>query len=152
MEELYQNIVNYFGNIQLQYYRENNGVHVYACALKTGLLINYRYIMVTVDTYTGEYINLGEVDWTSFQTRTLEEELPVLSQEVNTPYYARQNLDVYLNVVGKNDKYYEYVTIFPVKIRLLRTVWRWGDNPPVYPDQTKMNQAIETYNCVIFKI
>jgi len=111
------------------------------------LCIDDRYIVVIVEDNSfpiGHQTYLSNLDWVSFQTRTLEnppiEMKTQTSKPKMTPVVASK-----IKVTEKKDDRYVYLCDnYLVRVELLFT-----KDDDTYADSGTIQSAIDTYNCVI---
>ncbi len=150
-------LMNYIGDCHFQYLREHTGTdkvtyYVYAARVSTGLLIEHRYILIITPAYYGDYAKPQTMHWTSFQTRTYNDELPISASVDITPNTdERIDLQHYTITLENNYRdYYDYnCPLAPIKVKILLKPKNFGELPITYPDTGHLAQAFETYNCII---
>jgi hypothetical protein len=141
--------VNYFENPKMLKVKDIMGglYQVFGCKVKTLLARDVRYLLATVPRSklvgvdTKEVVSLEHLDWISFETRTLQEDL-------STPMhsYRKKSIDNLITVFKKTSSEYLYncadygltVTLFISKNQI---------RP--YSDRGTLGLALESYNCVV---
>jgi len=152
-----EDIINYFNNPWLSYFKDYNGIDgaryfIYGVKINTGLLTDYRYIIVVTKKYYGNNIELFNINWVSFQTRTYTQEQDISSLINVIP--STENIKILqsypLEIKEKyQDKYIYTCPNSPVQITLLRKSLYYGYPSLNYPNKGNIAAALETYNCII---
>ena len=145
---IYNFFVHYFDNPTMKKFKEVNGIVFFGCRIPTHLAVNSKYIIATVEAATaprGESVTLDQIDWTSLQTRILDEKhnVPVHKYIEKTNQYTTADI----NVFEKSDSMYKYkCSKMPgLTIALLFT----KAQTRIYADVGTVKMAIETYNTVV---
>ncbi len=150
-------LLNYIGDCHFQYLREYHGTdkvlyYIYAAKVSTGLLVEHRYIFIVSPTYYGDYVKPQTMNWTSFQSRTFTEELPITALVDITPNTDdKTELKEYtITLDDRNREYYTYnCNLAPIQVKMLRKSTSYGETPTTYPETGNLAAAFETYNCSI---
>ena len=148
-ENVYSVFINYYGDLTLRMIKNESGWAVYATRVYSGLN-SYRYIFVVVPV-VGQYpanVQLSQLDWVSFQTRTTEELHDTPTTHLSLDENRKQILSDKITVISRDTNQTEYITNrLPIKIRLIHEQKK--KNHLQYPDSATLYQALETYQCVI---
>lgn len=144
---LYKAFVNYFGNPLMSKSKNVNNYSIYMAKTQCMLSNMCRYIIATTpldNNPVGYKINLTNIEWVSFQTRTLSGEFPA----INSMSYLPEKKGALMATIeriskNKNSSLYS-CSDFPISITLLR-----GKNTSDYQPTGTIISALETYNTVI---
>jgi hypothetical protein len=147
-ETVYGAFLDYYGDINVQLIKNEDGWAVYATKVTSGLN-DARYIFVVVPVFgqPSESETLNNLDWVCFQTRTTGENYQVPSVSLFVDPKRKQALSDKIQVTERTKTETHYTTQLPIKIRLLHDPKK--NNQLQYPDQALLYQALETYRCVI---
>lgn len=146
-------IVDYFGDVvvtkckEIPETRTSPHYSVYYGRIGCLLCIDDRYIIIIVedDSYPiGHQNYLSSLNWTSFQTRTIQKAPRDLKTQT-----AKSNITPVVSCKIKlsekrDDRYVYFTDSIPIKIELLFT-----KNDDSYAEFGTVQSALETYNCVI---
>ena len=148
---LYKAFVLYFENAKFAKINDANENYALYYARVKSLLSNPRYlIVITKQDYfpKGYRQNLGELEWISFQLRTLNKEFPC--PEVS---YRKENNGIFDDeiILQQRDKLAEKVVYQckynPLMIELLPS--KKGSIQD-YPDKSTLEEAMDSFQCVIY--
>ena len=151
-EDVYAAFVDYYGDIKLKVVKQEGGGQWTILAAKCQSYLNLnRYIFVVVPTrlVRAETMSLNELDWVSFQTRSIEESYPgVPTLQLHLTDERKKMLPERITVVDRDRDTTFYITdTLPIKIRLLHDPKK--NNYLQYPDKAILFQALETFRCVV---
>jgi hypothetical protein len=149
-------MVDYFGDIILTKCREipssspsSPSYSIYYARIGCLLCIDDRYIVVVVENSfpyfdIGYQTRLSSLDWTSFQTRTVQKPPRELKTQISKSGETKI-ISSKINLVEKrDDRYVYFCDNIPLKIELLFT-----KNDESYSEFGTIQSALETYNCVV---
>lgn len=146
-------ILNYFGDVivtkskEIQATQNSSAYSIYYARIGCLLCIDDRYIVVIVEGKSfplGHETYLSSLNWTSFQTRTIEK-TPLKIKTQTSPSKITPIIASKIKLVEKRDDRYVYFTDnVPVKVELLFT-----KNDDSYAEFGTIQSALETYNCVV---
>jgi len=148
-DAIYGAFLDYFGDIKMGKIKVQDSFAVYATKCVTGLSDN-RYIFAVVpdNAFLSEEANLNSLNWVSLQTRTVDSHYKVPSVTLLINEQMKKALPDILQVVDRNIEKTEYVVkTIPIKVTLMHNIKQ--KNSLQFPDQCKLYQALETYNCVV---
>lgn len=150
-EEIYNNFIKYYGDLELRRTKEiGKNWLVYSCKVKNFLTQNrYIHVVIKYDFNIPVKINLSNLEWLSFQTRTNDEYIENIEEytlELNTNKKELFKEKIVLKDRNKEKTVY-FSTLKPLKIELIHEAKK--KNIFQYPDELKLYQALETYKCVI---
>lgn len=154
---VYPSIVNYFGDITLKKMKhipatsyDKPSYSIYYAKVGCLLCVEDRYIVAITenDNYPMESERfLSELEWVSFQTRTIET-LPFPSHKIRTQQIQnRPNRfvsDSIQFIKSESDRNIYTSNLYPLFIELLYT-----DQDSNYSKTGSIQSALETYNCVL---
>jgi len=150
-EMIYKSFVFYFNNPKMIKVNESNDSYSLYYARVNFMLAEYRYLIVVVEqdlSPKGSIIHLNHLNWKSFQLRTLYKEVP--APEVN---YNKENNGVFDDelVMVKRDKEDQKV-IYKCKFNplMVELIPKRKGNIMDYPDKTSLENAMDTFHCVIY--
>lgn len=148
-EQVYGAIIDYFGDVPMKLFKDDNGWLVYGVKVQSALNDNrYIFAIVRSNGYKPIDTTLNQLDWVSFQTRTTDELLQVPTFTFLPKVENRQAASDIINVIDRNKDETTYRTVdLPIKIRLLHDPKK--NNYLQYPDSAKLYQALDTFRCVI---
>lgn len=141
--------VNYFENPKMLKVKDIMGglYQVFGCKIKSMLARDIRYLLVTVPRSKLVGINIDEpvfldgLDWITFETRTLQEELRVPSHS-----YNKKSIDNLISVFKKTSTEYVYnCADFGLTITLLIS----KNQIRPYSDRGTLGLALESYSCIV---
>lgn len=147
-DEIYELILNYFGDVDMTKYKEN-GIHsMYICKVHSYLRKNFRYLIATItqdNAQKGAITKLSRLKWVAIQTRTLDEHIPCI--EISYEIKKSRPYNTSITRQNKNNKMSNYITLqFPnLVISLLHNT----DSINEYPDRGTLVAAIETYRTIL---
>ena len=148
-QNLYNSFLNYFGNLQLKKIKCQDGYCIYAACNKTGLSVpRYLFAVVPQRLSNSDVAKLSELRWISLQTRTTNDihSVPTFTHLLSET--QKKALPDICKIINRTQHESLYSTDnLPVKIKLLHDSKK--NNYLQYPDNCKLYQALETYNCVI---
>lgn len=149
--KMYELFVNYFGDIPLRRFRREPNYTIYACGVQSGLLENRMiYVVVPSRFAKAETMNLSELEWVSFQTRTTIDYFPDLPKNSVIPTrQAKEEMQKYLfHSVNRTETKTDYRSPnIPLEMSILNDTKR--KNFLQCPDRANLAQALESYRCVI---
>lgn len=144
--DIYNIIDQYFNSPIMTKLKDDNNESFYFSKIQTQLLNEYRYIIAVLpqDNYPiGKRTYLKNLNWHSFQTRTLKQ-----NHELSSISYHSNILDNYhINVINRKENYTTYSSEdFPnIQIHVLIT----SNNMYEYPEHATLSNALEKYQTLI---
>lgn len=145
--EIYGAFNDFYNDIPLIKIKHSEGYSVYACKTVEGLRDN-KYIFVVVPGNGPLQTSLNNVDWVSFQTRTTTESHKTPTVPIMLNEQRKLALNDILTCTNRTKERSEYFTReLPLKITLVHDPRK--NNSLQYPDECRLYQALETYNCVV---
>lgn len=145
-EIIYNMFAEYFENPKLRKLKNIGNYSMYITKIHAILGIEFRYIIIFSqkdNENIGKEINLNEINWLSFQTRTLTDE-----HDISYHYYTPKKipeLNKSITIIKKDEKGYIYkVQDLPLQITLLPK-----SKGLDYSDKGTVLAALETYQTVI---
>jgi hypothetical protein len=148
-DDLYNSFLTYFGDVQLKKIKCDSGYCIYAASNKTGLSVPRYLFAVVPQRFSGaEMARLSELRWISLQTRTTNDIHAVPTYTHLLSETQKKTLPHNCKIIDRTKNESLYTTDnLPIKIKLLHESKK--NNYLQYPDNCKLYQALETYNCVI---
>lgn len=147
-ENLYKNIVEYFGNPILTKLKNVNGYTMYIAKIYANLGVEHRYLIVFIhqdNENIGTQEKLSNLRWVSLQTRALTDDHK-LTYHAYTPRRL-PGLDKKITLVEYDGKSYKYkVEDLPLTVSLLPTKKNTGVE---YNASGSVVTALETYNTIL---
>lgn len=142
---VYNIFSNYFDNPRMRRIQDlQGGTYVlYGCKIRSMLAKDNRYLFACIHVSKAKRTDefLEDLEWVTFETRTLAEELNVPIHS-----YSRKRLDNVINVLTKGEKEFNYTCPdYDLAVRLL--VGKSQIRP--YNDRGTLGLALETYNTII---
>lgn len=146
-------MVDYFGDVVVTKCKEipesniSTSYSVYYARIGCLLCIDDRYIVIIVvgKSYPiGHQTYLSSLNWTSFQTRTINKpprELKTQTSKSKITSVISSKIKV---AEKKDDRFIYFTDAAPIKVELLFT-----KDDDSYADFGTIQSALETYNCVI---
>jgi hypothetical protein len=145
--EIQELICDYFDNPIMTKIKNTDNQTIYMAKIKTLLLNKQRYLVASVPLNKfniGDKKNLQNLNWQSFQTRTLDNNYNI---EKHTYQVNYKNLKQTISIVNRNDKITEYIcNELNIKIYLIH---KKKNNLYEYSDKGNLKAALETYNTII---
>ena len=145
--EIQELICDYFDNPVMTKIKNNDKQTIYMTKIKTLLLNKQRYLVASVPLNKlniGDKKNLQDLNWDSFQTRTLDNNYNIEKHSYQANY---KNLKQSISIINRNDKISEYkCNELNAKIYLLH---QKKNNLYEYSDKGNLKAALETYNTII---
>jgi hypothetical protein len=146
---IYDFFVYYFGNPQMKRIKQVNGEILYGCRIPSHLLVNMKYIIATVDDASaphGDQVTLDQIQWTSLQTRVLDEKFAVPMHKYDSMTKTDHRVSSQIKIVKKSDTIYTYdCAEFPV---LVCSLLYAKTQTRVYADTGNLRVAIENFNTI----
>ena len=152
-QSIRKSISDYFGNLVMTKLKKTDPTEnkpsysIYYAKIGCMLCVDDRYVIAIVesDPYPiGSQEYLSEMNWISFQTRTIEQPLSQLKTQQTKSVMTRQITDkIHLQEKTQDRNVYMASTL-PLKIELLYTTE--DDN---YSNSGTIQSALDTYNCVL---
>jgi hypothetical protein len=141
---LYNTFVNYFENPKMRRIKDlQGGLYVlFGCQIETLLVREQRYLLVAVPSQKVKSPEgyLEDLEWITFETRSLFEEL-----DVPIHSYSRKELNNIITLISKSDSEYNYTcTDFDIIVRLLTT----KNQIRPYNNRGTLGLALETYSTI----
>ena len=140
-------ICDYFNNPVMTKIKNTDAQTIYMAKIKTLLLNKNRYLVASVhlnNLNIGDKKNLQNLNWESFQTRTLDNNYNIEKHSYQSNY---KNLKQSISIINRNDEISEYkCDELNVKIYLLH---QKKNNLYEYSDKGNLKAALETYNTII---
>ena len=148
-ESVYGAIVDYFGDLKLKLIKDTDGWYIYCAKIASGLNEQrYIYAISYYTPYLQSEMNLNDLDWVNFQTRTSDEILDVPSYNFSLNETKKKMLSDKIKVLNRTENESIYITDnLPIKIKLLHS--KKNNNQLQYPDQALLYQALNTFQCII---
>ena len=144
-DTFYQLIVQYFSNPILTKIKDVGNYSMYVVQIQAVLDLEYKYLIVFVmkdEKQIGVKRLLNQLQWTSFQTRTLKEKHTVVIHSYNSRRF--QPLNKPITLVKKTQELYVYsVKDYPISITLL------GNE---HSDIDSLLMALEKYQTILTMI
>jgi len=148
-QNVYNSFLNYFGNLQLKKIKCQNSYCIYAACNKTGLSVpRYLFAVVPERFSRADMATLSELRWVSLQTRTTNDvhSVPTFTHLLSET--QKKTLPHLCKIINRTQNESLYSTDnLPIKIKLIHEAKK--NNYLQYPDNCKLYQALETYNCVV---
>lgn len=147
LNNVYGAFIDYYGNIELQKVKEENGYIIYAAEFATSLMVN-RYLFVICEQQFNNpvRVKLNDIDWICIQTRESEDyfhNLPKINHVLSLE--KSQLLKDACRMIEKEANKAIYNCVLPLKITLIKP----KKQSFVFPDEILLFQVLETYNCSI---
>ena len=149
-----QAIVSYFGDLVLTKVKQTQPQNqhspsyaLYYAKIGCMLCIEDRYVIVVVeqDPYpVGSQNYLSEVNWVSFQTRTIEKPPAQLKAQQLKSAITQTIMDKIKLYEKRQDRNVYMSSTLPLKIELLYT-----SEDDMYSENGTVQSALDTYNCVL---
>lgn len=148
VQNFYDVIDSYFESPILEKVKDENNVSVYMCKIASLLAgLDQRYLVVTSDRDrqpVGTKFNLSNIQWKSFQTRTIP-------QHINVPKhsYSPKNDDTFMTpvtLIKRNETHTDY-NIQDYQGCMLTLIHK-NKNVYEYPEKGTIATAIETYKTI----
>ena len=140
-------ICDYFDNPVMTKIKNTDNQTIYMTKIKTLLLNKQRYLVASVPLNKfniGDKKNLQNLNWQSFQTRTLDNNYDIEKHGYDSNF---KQLDHPIIIKNRNEKISEYYCEqLNIKIYLLH---QKKNNLYEYSDKGNLKAAIETYNTII---
>jgi hypothetical protein len=141
---LYNVFVNYFENPKMRRIKDLQGGRfiLYGCQIETLLVREQRYLLVAVPVQKckNQEDFLEDLEWVTFETRSLFEELNVPSHT-----YERKELKNIITLISKTDTEYNYTCPdFDIAVRLITS----KNQIRPYNIRGTLGLALETYNTI----
>jgi len=148
-EKVYGAFIDYFGDLKCSLIKNDNGWAIYAVKIHSGLNLNrYIFAIVPSNKAFANDMNLNDLDWISFQTRTTDDVYAVPTHHLYLNDERKKSLSDIITVTDRNDQQTNYITPdLPIRISLIHDPKK--KNTLQYPDKAKLYQALDTFNCVI---
>lgn len=147
-------IVSYFGDLimtkvkQIPHTPTSPSYSIYYANIGCMLCVEDRYLVVIMESDPfpiGNPEYLSQMNWISFQTRTIENAPYQLKiQQQTKPVVTQTLLDKIQLTETKEDRSVYIASTIPVKVELLYT--KEDDS---YAEKGTIKSALDTYNCVI---
>lgn len=146
-------IVSYFGDVvmtkvkQTPQTQNKPSYSLYYAKIGCMLCVEDRYIIVIIesDPYPiGSQEYLSQLNWISFQTRTIEKPPAQLKTQQTKPIITQPLTDKIRLFEKRNDRNVYMASTLPIKLELLYT-----KDEDDYSDNGTVQSALDTYNCVI---
>lgn len=139
--------IKYFGDVTMTKVKQVNKFSLYYARIGCLLCIDDRYILTIVehdDMQIGYERKLSAIDWTSFQTRTVDK-LPMnLKTQQNRSEITPILLDKIKLAEKRTDKNIYMCNNYPLQIELL-----FSKDNDSYSESGTIQSALDTYNCVV---
>ena len=148
-DAVYGAFLDYFGDIKMGKIKVQDGFAIYATKVNSGLTENrYVFAVVPDNQYLTQESTLNSLNWVSLQTRSSDEHYKVPTVTIYINDNMKKALPDILQVVDRDREKTEYVVkTIPIKVTLMHNIKQ--NNSLQFPDQCKLYQALETYNCVV---
>jgi hypothetical protein len=151
-EDIYTIISNYFNDPVLTKVDNDTHYSTYVSQSKNALMSIYkRYIVVIVlkdNKQLGTNINLSELRWKSFQTRTFINNYNIKVSEFEHTPSNNPHHEIVLK--DRNERYCMYSCLdLPIYITLLLEDWEDNQSCNRYQNKGTLTQALETWKTVI---
>lgn len=140
----YELISGYFGRTTKFFkWKDNGNVSIYICKINSNVRdIRYLIAIVPIDTLSvGTAITLGNLNWISFQTRTMTENYKIPAQSYNIkllPIYREDELTLIKRYETRTE--YSFKN-YPIIIRLLHSQKGLYE----FPNTGTLSSALESY-------
>jgi hypothetical protein len=144
-QNLYDLMDTYFEGPTLEKVKDDKDVSVYMCKIASLLAgLDQRYLVVTTERDNqpiGKRFTLSNIQWKSFQTRTLPQNLPLPKQS-----YSPKSSDIFMTPVNLLQRY-ETHTEYNINgyTGCMLTLLHKNKNLYEYPEQGTIATALETY-------
>lgn len=145
--EIYNIITSYFDNPLMIKVKSDRNLAFYAIKSSSNLLKDARYLIALTPEDgipIGTPKSLSDINWVSFQTRTLTEDWKVPTHKYTDKETGPWNTPIQLHHKDANYTYY-YRCQYPIEIALLTARTSF----PNYPDKGTIDKALETFQTVI---
>jgi hypothetical protein len=140
-------ISKYFGNAVMTKMKENNSFSIYYARIGCLLCLENRYIVVVLqndDSPIGTTIELSEMEWISFQTRTIENpNFKIKPKDIKSETDPMINCQVE-KISDESDRTVYISYDFPIKLELLKE-----NESDVHRERGTLKTALDSYNCVL---
>ena len=148
-KNLYQLIDSYFDSPTLEKIQDKDKISIYMCKIKTLLASpEQRYLIATTsidNNPIGKKISLENINWNSFQTRTLSN----VNQNVISHSYSPKNSQEYMLKVYVSNRYEDHTDYKLNDINCTITLIHKNKNLYEYPSSGTLPACLETYKTVI---
>lgn len=148
-KNLYELLDNYFESPILEKVQNTNKTSVYMCKIHTLLASpEQRYIVVITgedNNPIGKKLPLDNLNWKSFQTRTLGN----VDRNIITHKYSPKNMPQYTLKVSVLNRYEDHTDYSLDKYNAIITLIHKNKNLYEYPPSGNLASCLETYKTVI---
>lgn len=148
-KKIYNKFAYYFDNPEMTKTSDVNGNSIYAVKIRTGLMLDKKYILVIVPNDglpVGTKSRLIDLDWVSLQTRTLRED--DLKTGIHM-YSPKKDLifseKIKLKTRDDKNSTYEHTSLNNIIVSLLHT----EKMQIMYSNTGTLAAALETYKTVV---
>ena len=150
VQEVLRDLVEYYSGIYLQKIEDKSGSGIYYAKILTFLGNDDRYLIGVVPNDhnpVGTEVTLDQLPFSGIQTRTLSIDHDLTPQQHNKPH--RHNLKNYQLEIAKSDMARSdyYCSSSPIDVALIHDIK--AKSRYQYPDSIRLDQALETWQCVI---
>lgn len=148
-KNLYELVDNYFESPTLEKIQDKNNTSVYMCKIHTLLASpEKRYIVAITEqdnNSIGKKVDLQNLNWKSFQTRTLGN----IEKNIISHKYSPKNMPQYTIKVSIEDRYEDHTDYNIDKYNATVTLIHKNKNLYEYPPTGNLASCLETYKTVI---
>lgn len=147
VEELYTSITNYYQNPVMYKIKDVEQYSLYMAKIESGLMNEHRYIIVFMyknDEPFRSTSKLGDLKWTTFQTRILNENHDIRS----FAYIPKRSSGITstIELTERTDRYTQYkCEKFPIDITVLNN----PNKNDMYQNRSILASALETYRTIL---
>lgn len=147
-KDVYDAFVSFFGDLELKKIEEKGLNSIFVASLHA-LTESNRYVYVIVpyhNSAVGDVVKLSSVYWESFQTRTMRDRLDVLPQN-----YPSKTSYILQSPIVKTEDLSDGRTKYKVRrARLEVQMLKPPRTNQSYPDISKLDIALQTFNTVVY--
>ena len=144
-EMIYQAFLDYLGDVNLSISKVYDGWATYACRFTTGMMVESRYLFVSVRTNDPQdYATLSELNWVTLQFRTLKVDVDVQENMARNNRDFRRYLVYEMTAERSTSKGQPYIGPIPIRATILK-----GKTGESYPERLELYKIVETWNAVI---
>lgn len=148
-KNIYELIDSYFQSPTLQKTQDNKNASIYMCKIRTLLASpDQRYLVVTTSldkNPIGTELSLSNINWKSFQTRTLSN----VNITLPTHKYSPKNESSYTIPISLIKRYEDHTDYLINNYNTTVTLLHKNKNLYEYPPNGNLASCLETYKTII---
>lgn len=147
-QNLYDTIDSYFDQPTLEKTKNSDGNSIYMCKMRSMLAgLDQRYIIAITENDSnpiGTKLKLSNINWKCFQTRTIPENMKIVSHS-----YQPKNIEQYrlkLTLIKREEDHTEYSV---ENNKCIISLLHKNKNLYEYPPNGNLAAALETYKTIL---